>query len=77
MKDIIMKCYIALTSGSKRVMTEERGDAGVGFILTIAAALIVAAFVFIPGLRNFGNTIIMAINSWWTTTISPTIFPAS
>ncbi|MBI9013849.1 MAG: hypothetical protein JEZ08_16565 [Clostridiales bacterium] len=77
MKDLMIKAYVVVKRQMKDVLNNETGDAGVGFILTIAAALIVAGFVFIPGLRAFGSTIMAAINSWWTTDISPQIFPSS
>lgn len=46
-------------------------------ILGTAAVLIIAAFITIPQLRTFVTTVIAALNSWWTNTISTRVFPAS
>lgn len=56
---------------------EERGDAGIGFYLTIAASLIISAFVFIPGVRSFANGIVASLGTWWTNDIQTKIFPAA
>jgi|GEM_PF-477207 len=60
-----------------KFLKSERGEFGMSAILGIAIGLIIAAFVLIPGLRNFADTIITAMNSWWTTSISSNIFPTS
>jgi hypothetical protein len=71
------KLYVKLMNGVKCKVKEERGDAGIGFILTIIASLIVAAFVLIPGVRTFGGNVITGLTNWWSTNISPSIFPTN
>ena len=50
---------------------------GLTEIIAIAAVLIVAAFVTIPGLRAFGTTVLAATNTWWTATALSKIFPTT
>lgn len=49
---------------------------GFGFneLLGIAAAIIVAAFVVIPGLKQFADSVIDKLGIWWLN-ISTKIFP--
>ncbi len=46
-------------------------------ILGTAAVLIIAAFITIPQLKSFVSTLVTALNSWWSTTVSSKIFPTS
>ncbi len=55
----------------------KRGEIGIGIIISIAIAIIIASFVLIPGLRAFSQTVLDSMNSWWTNTIQSTIFPTS
>ncbi len=50
---------------------------GLSEFLGIAAALIIAAFVIIPELKEFATTIMDEMNEWWEVTISSSIFPDS
>ena len=50
---------------------------GVAEIVGLAIVLVVGAFVLIPGFRDFAETVLTAINTWWTNTISTRIFPTS
>jgi phosphoribosylformylglycinamidine synthase len=52
------------------------GGFGLNEMLGTAAAIIIAAFVIIPGLRTFAGVVISKLNTWWTS-ISTSIFPAS
>ena len=54
----------------------KNGGFGLNELLGTAAALIIAAFVVIPGLRTFAGTVISKLTTWWTT-ISASIFPTS
>lgn len=59
-------------------MTLEKQDGfGRDEILGTAAVLIIAAFITIPQLRTFVNTLILALNTWWGNTISNRIFPTA
>lgn len=51
----------------------KRGELAMGTILGIAIAIILAAFVLIPQLRSFTNTILNDVQSWWTNTVKDTI----
>lgn len=46
-------------------------------IIGIAAVLIVAAFVVIPGFRIFAEEIMGRLNTWLENTIFNQLFPAS
>lgn len=62
-----------------RLYTFGKGNGGFGMneLLGIAAALIVAAFVIIPGLRSFADSVIVKLGNWWSGTIMNSIFPAA
>jgi hypothetical protein len=53
------------------------GGFGMNELLGIAAALILAAFVVIPGLRNFAGDVIEGLTGWWEGPIMSKIFPSS
>lgn len=53
------------------------GGFGMNELLGIAAALIIAAFVVIPGLRKLAESLIEKLVGWWDSTISGQIFPSS
>ncbi|HHW01033.1 MAG TPA: hypothetical protein GXX36_15975 [Clostridiaceae bacterium] len=50
---------------------------GMNELLGIAAALIIAAFIIIPGLRNIAQSIMTKLQDWWNDTIVSKIFTAS
>jgi len=55
----------------------KKGGFGMNELLGIAAALIIAAFIIIPGLRNIAQSIMTELQEWWTNTIVSKIFTAS
>lgn len=57
------------------VLHSEKGEFGVGSVLSIAVALIVSAFVLVPGMRTFAGLIIDGMTAWWKSSISGNIFP--
>lgn len=59
-----------------RLTSDERGF-GMNELLGIAAAIIIAGFVVIPGLRGLANSIMKELETWWTGTIKAKIFYAS
>lgn len=61
----------------KSKLDNSRGEFGIGSILSIAVALIVSAFVLVPGMRFFAQSIIDGMDDWWTATIRNQIFPGS
>jgi len=46
-------------------------------IIGIAAVLLVAAFVIIPGFRSFSEGMMSDMKTWFSNTISTSIFPVS
>lgn len=58
-----------------RLVSDERGF-GMNELLGIAAALIIAGFVVIPGLRGLANSIMTELKNWWDSTIKANIFYA-
>lgn len=61
----------------KERFLHNEGGFGMNELLGIAAALIIAGFVIIPGLRKFADTLMDALSSWWGSTIENRIFPTS
>ena len=49
---------------------------GLNEILGIAAAVVIAAFVIIPGLRTFATSIMTALTDWWAD-VAGEVFPTS
>jgi hypothetical protein len=63
----------------KYFKSEIRRNDGFGLqeVLGIAAVLIVASFVIIPGFRTFAGTILTALTNWFTTTVQTRLFPTT
>lgn len=59
----------------RKILLSERGEFGMSAIIGIAIGLIIAAFILIPGLQAFANTIMSDMELWWTNSISSQIFP--
>jgi hypothetical protein len=66
-----------LLSKVKVALGNKRGELGLGTLISIAVAIIVAAFVMIPGLRSFGASVLSSMTDWWTNTVQNDIFPSS
>ncbi|HEY8348501.1 MAG TPA: hypothetical protein PK767_02075 [Clostridiales bacterium] len=56
---------------------DRQGGFGLNEILGIAAALIIAAFIIIPEMKDFAEKLMTGLESWWNNTISKSIFPTS
>lgn len=54
-----------------------RDGFGMNEILGIAAGLILAAFIIIPGLKGVSEKIMDGLDAWWTNTIVKVLFPTS
>ncbi len=67
------------TSGFMRIgkYLGKNGGFGMNELLGVAAALILAAFIIIPGLRDFSETVITRLTTWWTGTVVSSIFPTT
>jgi len=50
---------------------------GMNELLGIAATLLLAAFIIIPGLRTFAGSVMSELTGWWTGNIAPKIFQTS
>lgn len=59
-----------------RIAADERGF-GMNELLGIAAAVIIAGFVVIPGLRTFSKGLMDDLNYWWDYQVYTKIFSAS
>lgn len=62
--------------GQCRLVTDKRGF-GMNELLGVAAAVILAAFIVIPGLRSFANIVMVSLSDWWNNTIDTKIFPST
>lgn len=66
-----------IRKGISRLAMNQKGQSFTELIILVCAGLVVAAFVMIPGMRTFAATVLNALNSWWTSTVSSRIFPTS
>lgn len=69
--DFLLKVYVCVSNK----FNNTRGEFGVGSILSIAVALIVSAFVLVPGMRSFATKITQGMSDWWDDSIETLIFP--
>lgn len=58
-------------------MWKEDKGFGLNELLGVCAALILAAFIVIPGLKNFADKVMVHLNDWWDNTVVTQIFPNS
>lgn len=65
----------------KKILTDKftAGENGFGIneLLGIIAAVVIAAFIVIPGMRSFAQKLIDGLNDWWNDVIAGQIFPNS
>ena len=61
----------------KRSLLADRRGFGMNELLGIAAALILAAFIIIPSLKAFAQSVMTGLGNWWDQTIDSKIFPTS
>lgn len=75
---LMKKLMLKLKTGkvASFLLTGGNGGFGLNELLGIAAVLILAAFVVIPGLTAFGKTIMEKLNEWWGSIVGR-IFPSS
>jgi len=78
-KHYMKQKYAWLKHTGQRMAAHLKGKGGFGMneLLGIAAALIIAAFVIIPGLREFADSVMDRLQNWWSTTIVSKIFSSS
>jgi len=58
-------------------MMKRNDGFGLNELLGTAAALILAAFIIIPGLKDFAEDVMQALGTWWNSTVVSSIFPTS
>ena len=58
-----------------RILFSKKDGFGMNELLGIAAALILAAFIIIPGLKLFAGSVMSGLTTWWTNTVLTKIFP--
>ena len=83
MKNQILKTHVKLANIRFRfinhctnMVNNQRGTFGLDSVLAIVTGLVIAAFIFIPGLRDFADDILTSMGTWWTA-ISASVFPTS
>ena len=59
------------------ILLKKKDGFGMNEILGIAAGLILAAFIIIPGLKDVSKKIIDDVKLWWDSTVSKGLFPTS
>ncbi|MHB1452486.1 MAG: hypothetical protein ACYCYM_00820 [Saccharofermentanales bacterium] len=67
----IRKKYVK--EGKKTMKLSSRKGYGINEVIGIAAGVIIAAVIVIPGLRQFALQVMEALTTWWTGA-SSTIF---
>ncbi len=60
----------------REVWNNYKGEFGIGAVLSIAIALIVSAFILIPGVQTFARSVVASLQGWWST-FSTKIFTTS
>ncbi|MCH4887360.1 hypothetical protein EZV73_07245 [Acidaminobacter sp. JC074] len=58
-------------------LKNKRGELGIGTIVSVAIAIIVAGFVLIPGMRGFAQMVLDSMDAWWQNTVQTSIFPTT
>lgn len=61
----------------RKFLFSSEGGFGMNELLGIAAALLLAAFIIIPGLQTFAGSVMTRLTAWWQGTIITRIFPTS
>ena len=72
---LVKHCFIRNGVIERRFVSKKDGF-GLNELLGIAAAIIIAAFIIIPGMRTFAKGMMDGLESWWSS-ISTRIFPTS
>mgnify|MGYP000167734094 FL=1 len=61
----------------RKLSKNEKGEGFTELIILACIGVIIAAFVILPGLKDFAQKVMLAFSNWWDNTISGKIFPTS
>lgn len=77
MKKVMAILFVeaGIFKGNAKKLINKRNGFGMNELLGIAAAVILAAFIVIPGLRKFSTDIMTGLTNWWTDSVASKIFP--
>jgi len=64
-KRMMLECIIFRTTNTVAKFLTNKMGFGLNEILGIAAGIIIAAIIVIPGLKGFTKDIIEKLNEWW------------
>lgn len=73
--ELTKHCIIRNGITVKRFILKKDGF-GLNELLGIAAAIIIAAFIIIPSMRTFAQSMMTGLQNWWSS-ISSRIFPTT
>lgn len=75
-KELAINTDIAIKKGRYALKKPLENNDGWGRdeIIAVAIAFIIAAFVVVPGLRTFAETVMAKVNSWYNGSIESRIF---
>lgn len=68
-------CKMRIMKAFRNYFICKRDGFGLNELLGIAAAIIVAAFIIIPGMRTFAQKLVNGLGTWWNNVIASRIFP--
>ena len=61
----VVRCKIASNKLSNNLLRTRKGF-GMNELLGIAAAIVIAAFIVIPGLQGIAEKIMTRLSTWWS-----------
>jgi hypothetical protein len=76
MMESVKHCILRNRAAGKRFISKRDGF-GLNELLGIAAAIIIAAFIVIPSMRTFAQSVMNGLQNWWTNVITNRIFPST
>ncbi len=68
---------MSIVKALKNYFICKRDGFGLNELLGIAAAIIIAAFIIIPGMRTFARNLMSGLGNWWNNIIANRIFPTT
>lgn len=71
---LIIKSHVIFLGALNKIKTREDGF-GMNELLGIAAGIIIAAFIIVPGLKDLASGMMARLQTWWTS-IQNEFFPS-